>query len=549
MGYTMPNNKHRIGGRRALTALTVLLALLLLLANLGFTALAQALNLYIDETSEGRYTVRDRVWEILEEADIQADVDITFCAGADLWLSGEYTSQVYRLALEMEKHLPFLHLHTVDISADPEAVAAYRRTSATVISSSDVIIESGEEFRVLNVLAFFTRDSDTESVVGFNGEQKMTETILSLTSHDLPLACFTTGQGERIPRADDPETAALYETIRAAGFTIAQIDLSVEDIPDSCTLLIINGPTSDFPTGRFLDMQYDSPITKIDRFLDDFGCVFYFRDPEAGTLPVLEEFLAEWGVGFSTADTAGTGFANCTVRDGENAISGDPTRISGIYGSSSAFEDIASLSSPPKTVFHRAAALSVLWPGDAGSLNSNGRVIERLFTTSDTATATDATGGTVREGSFPLLTMTHETRVVDSEYMTATLFVCSTTEYWAPAYLGSTAYANSEVLISILRGAAATTVSVAEELEFKYYNDRAFTESEDDASNVIYARDEEGNILWRTHADGTRERIILRTIRPITDGEKTAWLWVLVILPVVALAGAGTFVCLRRRGR
>lgn len=531
--------------------LSALLVLALLAANLAITALAQQNNLFIDATTEGRYTLRPRMVEILKEADMQADVDIIFCAEDDILRSNYNISLVYIMALELEKQLPNVHVSTVDATRHPEAVAAYRRTSATTIYWNDVIVKSGTEYRVYSAKSFFTVSSEDENeILGFNGEQKMCEAILSLTAKDLPLACFTVGHGEVLPTQGDEETGYLFECIRDAGFRVTAIDLETEDIPDECAVLILNGPTEDYASGRLEDMHYNSPITKIDRFLDDYGTVFYFRDAAAGTLPNLEEFLAEWGIGFAVKDSAGTLFPNTLLSDSALALSGDPNRICGSYGSSSLYEDITALSSPPKTVFESAAPLRVLWQDGASSINSAGRTVTTLFSTSSTAQALDADYSTVKTGSFPLMTMTSETRVVDSVYYTAVLFVCSTDRYHDAAYMADNVYANREVLQSALRGAARTTVSVAEELEFKYYDSLDFTTSYDQEENTVLRRDENGNVIWiKDPETGISQRQVIRIIRPLEANEAVAWTVVLILLPLMALAAAGVVVTLRRKNR
>ena len=533
------------------TALTVLIVLALLAANLAITVIGQQNNLFIDMTTEGRYTLRSRMVEILLAAEMQADVDIIFCAEDDVLRSSYNTNLIYIMALELEKQIPNIHVSTVDAVRYPEAVAAYRRTSATVIKWDDVIVTSGTEFRVYSAKTFFTVSSeDSTQILGFNGEQKMCEAILSLTAKNLPLACFTVGHGESLPKQGDEETGYLFDTIRDAGFRVTAIDLETEDIPSECAVLILNGPTEDYASGRLEDMDYNSPITKIDRFLDNYGTVFYFRDTAAGTLPNLEEFLAEWGIGFDVKDSLGNLFAETVLSDSASALAGDPFRISGTYGTSSIYSDITALSSPPKTIFEQASPLRILWQDASSSVNSAGRVVSTLFSTSATAQALDDTYSTVKTDTYPLMTMTSETRVVDSVYLNATLFVCSTDLYHSATYMADNVYANREVLQSALRGAARTTVSIAEELEFKYYKDPAFTTSYDDAENTIYQRDENGDVIWVTDEEtGKSHKIIIRVIRPIETNEISAWTWVLVVFPLVALVAACTVVTLRRKNR
>lgn len=544
-----PHFEKKDGQRLLHILLTVAVVAAVLAANLALTAFGQASNLFLDTTVEGRYTLRTRAVEILRAADMQDDVDIIFCTDPDKLLGSTDASLVYIMALELEKQLPNIHVSTVNAMREPEKVEPYLRTSASSITANHVIVTSGTEFRTYTVKSFFTSDSESGNIIGFNGEQKMCEAILSLTARDLPLACFTVGNGETLPRQNDEKSGYLYDLVRSAGFEIVGIDLETEDIPKECALLIINGPNTDFSSGRLSDIDYNSPLTKIDRFLDGYGTVFYFRDPEAGKLKNLEEFLAEWGVSFDVKDSVGTSFSGTTLIDSTNALSGDSNRICGIYGESSIYSDITKLSSPPKAVFENCSPVRILWRDNASSVNNSGRTVEVLFSTSATAQAVDGEGNTVTAGAFPLMTHTHETRVVDNVYFTANLFVCGTDLYHTADYLADNVYANGDVLASAIRGAARTTVSTAEELEFKYYESKGFTESEDATENTIYQTDADGNMIWVTDADGASHRVVVRVIRPITAGELTAWTVVLTLIPLALLGGLCTFVYLRRRSR
>lgn len=542
---------------RAAVTLAVIVAVLA--ANMGLSALAASANLFIDTTSEGRYSVRPRMLEILRAANIEGNVDILFCADRDRLMESSDMTMIYLLATELAAELSFLRVYCVSLEREPEAFDAYRRTSATAIRADDVIVRSGTEFRVYHSDAFFTRASEDNEVLGFNGEQKLCEAILSLTAKDLPLCCFTVDRTAvaagnyntslgTLPRQGDDETGYFYDLLRDAGFTVVGVDLRTEDIPASCTLLILNAPRADYESGRLSDLSYDSPLTKIDRFLDRFGSVLYIRDEEGPSLPHLEEFLAEWGVGFSVRAPGGASYAGTRVTDTKRALSGDPSVVSGVYGDSDAFSDIASLSSPPKAAFENAAGMEIRWADGSSSLNSAGRTVKTLFSTSSSAEAV-AAGGAVKKGTFPLFTMTSETRVVDSTYMTANLLVLSTSRYTSAAYLSENVYANGEVLRSLLRGVGRTVVSVADELEFKFYTDTAFTEDADATDNTIYKTDENGKVIWATNPDGTSYKVVLRVIRPLSEGERTAWTVVLVLVPVLLLAGASLFVWLRRRAR
>ena len=105
-----PHIGVRTGKKLRHTAITALIVVAVLLLNFAFTAYAHASNLFLDMTNEGRFTLRDRAVEILLESDMQEDVDIIFCADADILLANYNTSLVYIMALELEKNIPNVHV-------------------------------------------------------------------------------------------------------------------------------------------------------------------------------------------------------------------------------------------------------------------------------------------------------------------------------------------------------------------------------------------------------------------------------------------------------
>ena len=119
-----PQIRAKTGKQVLHIALTLLVVFALLAVNLLFTAVAQANNLFVDATTEGRYTLRPRMVEILQAAEMKADVDIIFCADDDVLRANYNTNMIYIMALELEKQVPNIHVSTVDAARYPEAVQA-----------------------------------------------------------------------------------------------------------------------------------------------------------------------------------------------------------------------------------------------------------------------------------------------------------------------------------------------------------------------------------------------------------------------------------------
>ena len=146
--------------------------------------------------------------------------------------------------------------------------------------------------------------------------------------------------------------------------------------------------------------------------------------------------------------------------------------------------------------------------------------------------------------------MTSETRIVDGAYCTANVIACGTTLFHAAAYLEDNVFANGDILQSAMRGVGRTTISVAEQLEFKYYTPTDFTTTYDKTENTVYRYDEYGDVIWVTDPKtGVGSAAVIRVIRPIENWETTMYTILLVILPTLTLCAASVVVTLRRRYR
>ena len=249
-------------------------------------------------------------------------------------------------AEEIAKAFPNIHVRYVNSILEPKLFEKYKYTDVSTIKTTSVIVESGSEFRVYAADAFFVTDSNTSNVWAYNGEEIFAAAFLAVTAAETPLACFTTGHGESVD-------AAFINTIVKAGYEARTIDLTKEDIPDDCRLIIVNDPRYDLAGYNIYDKDAVSEIAKIDKLLDSNGTLMVFKDPDTAYLKNLEEYLYEWGVVFSDG----------VVVDNSDSITSDGQSLVATYPSgtlaSSIHKDISSLSSPPKTIVKYASPITV----------------------------------------------------------------------------------------------------------------------------------------------------------------------------------------------
>ena len=331
------SKKLRYGGVTA--ALTAAIIAIVIIVNVIFSALAQKNLWYTDLTPELFFTLSENAITLMKEGDTSFEkstspikkidefraaakaknseltdeelkdnirINIIFCNDQLTWTEDTAQRYVLETAKQLREEFPdYITIEYIDIIRNPTAVTKY----GTGISTSSVIIECknsfddiADEFRVRGLKSFYVFDTDdSEDPWAYNGEKIFAASILSVTRADTPVACITTGHGEQLPGE------SFLLTLVNAGYDIKSIDLSKEDIPENCRLMIVSSPQSDFMVSDdgLSDISYNEidEIRKLEDFLDGDSSLMVFMDPLLTTrLTNFEDYLEEWGIKFDRVE-------------------------------------------------------------------------------------------------------------------------------------------------------------------------------------------------------------------------------------------------------
>ncbi|HOA85569.1 MAG TPA: hypothetical protein PKN17_06040, partial [Bacillota bacterium] len=109
-------------------------------------------------------------------------VNIIFCDDRDAILENSLRRYVLETAEDLERAFPdIIKVKFINVWKNPSAVQKYRGTSLSQIYSTNVIIESGTEWRVYALNAFFVFSSNEATTPwSYNGEKKFAAAILSV---------------------------------------------------------------------------------------------------------------------------------------------------------------------------------------------------------------------------------------------------------------------------------------------------------------------------------------------------------------------------------
>lgn len=457
------------------TVLTIAFIAIVVIFNIVFSALAGKYGWLIDMTKERVYSLSDEAKSIM--SDITEPVNIYFASEPDVLMGGPYsayTRYVYKSALELHDEFPNVNVECVDVRKNPAFFRDFYNTTATVIDSNSVIMESGGEVRVFSINAFYTCEdsNDLSTAWAYNGEKRLISGIMQVTQTEKPVVVFTTEHGENISGAVN-----LGTIFAENGYEIKVADLTREDIQDDCRIVVIYDPMYDFLGAEGREPGYNE-IEKLDAFLDRYGCLMVFLSPEhVGKLDNLNEFLEEWGISYESGTF---------VRDNEHAMSTDGYTIITQYQrdtmGGSIYLDLNALDTPPKTVIEKSAPINILWER-GGSLNGT-RIVSPVLKSESTSEAV-RDGVTERKGSFNVVTVTRESRIVDNEYYYSYVMAFGSPTFADPYWIESNAFANEDIIAAAMKATGRERVLAV--LDFKPFDDSDITITTADANRLTVA--------------------------------------------------------------
>ncbi len=542
--------------KKTLFSVAVALIILAVVAvNVLFAFLAEKNTFFLDMTSEELYTVSDEMEKQMEE--IKGDVKITFCADPDILLANYETRYVYIMALSLAGKYDNIEVEVLDTIDNPALADQYKATSASTIEPYDVIFSSGSRYRIIKAAGFWSV-ADGE-YWAFNGEYKAANAMLSLTSIENPLICFTTGHGEQYYHPTDSsrsneEYREFYSLLELAGCKIEYVNLDTEDIPEDCVMLVMNGPTVDYAPapGSQSNVNAASAIEKIDRFLSQNKSLIISKDPFV-TLPGINAYLAEWGMKFN----------DDIVKYSNTEMSGDAKELLfAEYASEevdaighSMYSDVASLASAPKTQMKKSGSIDLLWydkvNGAGDKYISSGLSVMAsavLRSTKDTLTA-DENGYTIGKdsygdlvsdakeyGNYVLAGISVRSRFVGVNYYYSYIFASATTEMFKNSVLESNALANNDILFSTVRTMTRTEKYAADELGAVNLNTDKYGGKILDQKKLY----EEEKEVWD---DGE----LVAKYSGLSKGAIYTWTALFILVPLAGTVTVGVIVTVKRK--
>ncbi len=448
-------------------ALTAMVIVCVIALNILFSALSAHFNWYADMTPDEVYSITEESVQAIQNVQ-GVKYKILFCQEADRVRSSQLGLYVYQCAQTYAERTDKVEVEYLDLS-EPSAYAAYSKTTSltkdsVIIASFDA--QSGDliAFRALTYLGFYVADSDvTDStdIFAFDGEYRFTATMLGLAT-GRPYAYFTDGHGE-----ENTEDNALYNLFVDAGYEVRILDLKKAKLPldasEEATLkqdaekwqaylddqnqlqrngvIIINNPKKDFYA--YKEQNEDGSIAVnetsfVERYVREYdGNLMLFADPTANQLPKLQDLASTYQMNFDTTTGAYlTDTGSSLSQDGKVllATQNQDAVVKNLLG-----EKMSTL----RAVTPYATKLRI--PDE--TVNEDGGY----------TLAPDGMSGTffplLRSGADDSMTLgmfaINHIKTGGERYHTYVM-VCGSPGFASDAYLGSNAYANRDILYTVL---------------------------------------------------------------------------------------------------
>lgn len=474
-------NRLKKGRNLPYGIVAVFVTLLVLAAVVIFNVIAGALAgryewMYINMNTSLTFEISDDCKDYLSETVIpeidkanaslaqagksEEKITLLFCDNEENIEAEQTRKYILESAQQLLDMFPdYIKLDYMNIWEEPS-----RARALGVTASTDVVCMFNGRHETMTLTDFYVfEDVSTSTPTGYNGEKIFASCLMRVTQEYSPMCYVTANHGESF---DD------YEFMRAiveAGYTISFIDLSMDEIPEDCDLLVTFDPKQDLIVSDAVSGV--SEVQKIDDYMSNGGKYMVFLSADtfvAGSHENLETLLADWGVTYKH-ETGDEGIENChLIRDLNNSLSVDGYTILARIPSSGLGASVMS-GLDGSNVFGRSTAIAFAedFTSDGnGNYVKGARTAFPLMVSHGSAEAWMAGRAVARASEDPFVLMSMSIQDCDNGEKSY-LIASASTEFGSAEAMQSTVIDNSKTLTGILSYMGKDNAPV--ELTFKSF--------------------------------------------------------------------------------
>lgn len=265
--------KFKIEGA-AITALAIVAVILL---NLIFSVLGEKVNLKLDLTGGGVFTLSDESKAVVEGAD--KEVDIYYATNA------QNRNTRYSEILEtFGRANDLISVKEVNLDTDPGFSRTYK-----IKSYNSVVVEckATSKVRIVDSSLIEYNGQNDNGVINTKVnylESYVSAAIRYVTSEKPLMVYIAMGHGEIIENSSFLDY--LMDMLYSEAMSVKLLDFTTDAVPADADMILFAGPTADFT---------DADIKKLDDYLEAGGRVQFYSNPSYSLSNLNTYFSNNWG--------------------------------------------------------------------------------------------------------------------------------------------------------------------------------------------------------------------------------------------------------------
>lgn len=271
------NKKYRVNAK--IVTIGVLAAVILV--NLFVTLLVKKLPIKFDMTSEKIYELSKETKQMLAEYD--TPVDIYFIAGSSYETSDKLLGNIAQVLENYQKACKNITYTSIDAAKNPTFGTKYADAGET-IGVGSVILDAGSRYKVYYYSDFYNTSTSQQTgkttATSLRAEQMVNAGLKYITSDEEFTAYILKGHNEKA-------LSGLEGKLKDENYTVNELNLATEDIPEGAKLLVIAAPEIDYTSAE---------LAKLDAFFQNAGKAMIMFDYASSGLSNLYGYLADWGI-------------------------------------------------------------------------------------------------------------------------------------------------------------------------------------------------------------------------------------------------------------
>lgn len=279
------SQKFRYGSIATLFTVIVLVAIFVV--NVIATVVTNKYPVKVDLTQSKAFQLTEETMELLKGLD--TDVEITLLENEQDFASyNSYFAQANEILKLYSKHSSRIKVNYLDLDKNPSKATQYTALGAT---TGDLVFQTDKNSKVVSLQNLFnlTSTSSGSYISSSKAELAISSALLSVTSDVQHKVTFITGH-------EEASLSALETLLESNNFQVNSVSLDTGNLDEDTEIVVISAPLRDFSADE---------LKKLDAFLTNDGAydrnIIYVasHDQDISKLPLLTEFLAEWGIGVS----------------------------------------------------------------------------------------------------------------------------------------------------------------------------------------------------------------------------------------------------------